>query len=200
MSFDIQDLLDDYPEMENFDIDELQDLDEFELQEIIDQFDSTDKVPKLGRNLKDVIKELDKIDFKQDKESVKNKYGLTEKEYQVANDMKTKILEVENRAKKSSSDTGTKALNDGTITNVGDTDRFTAVFVTEEDEKVCPICKPLEGNEYKIDPETRILIDAPLLPDDTHINCRCRYLLKDGSGSSGVIGGSGYIPDIIPED
>ena len=195
MSFDIQDLLDDYPELDNFDISELEDLDEFELQDLIDQFDKTDKVPKLGNNLKDVIKELDKIDFKQDKESIKNKYGLTEKDYKIAAEMKSKISSIENEAVRTSSDSGTKALNDGTIGNVGDTDRFTAVYVTEEDERVCPICKPLEGNEYRIDPETRILIDAPLLPDDTHPNCRCRYLLKDGSGGLGVLGGSGYIPD-----
>lgn len=197
MSFDVQDLLDDYPELESFDISELEDLDEFELNDLVDSFDKTDKVPKFGNNLKDVIKELDKIDFKQNKESVKNKFGLTEREYKIASDMKTKISDVENRAVKSSSDSGTKALSEGTFSNVGDTDRFTAVFVTEEDDRVCPICRPLEGNEYKINPETRIIENAPLIPDDTHINCRCRYLLKDGSR---VVGGSGYVPDIIPED
>jgi len=47
------------------------------------------------------------------------------------------------------------------------------VFVTENDEKVCPICEPIDGAEWYIDDP---LIIVP--KNDTHPNCRCRLLLK----------------------
>ncbi len=50
-------------------------------------------------------------------------------------------------------------------------------FVTRRDARVCPICEPLDGLIWDFDDTTK-----PTIPDDTHPNCRCRYLIhtKDG--------------------
>lgn len=49
------------------------------------------------------------------------------------------------------------------------------VWITELDFKVCPICRPIHGRTWKVgDP----LILQP--PRDSHPNCRCRLLLKEG--------------------
>lgn len=44
-----------------------------------------------------------------------------------------------------------------------------ATFTTQSDDRVCPICEDLEGNEYYEED------DRPDIPDDTHPNCRCYY-------------------------
>jgi hypothetical protein len=70
------------------------------------------------------------------------------------------------------SDMGLRSLNKGTVSQV---DRVQ--FVTRRDMKVCPICEALDGNIYDVDPVTKIIINGPVIPDDTHPNCRCRYLI-----------------------
>ena len=47
------------------------------------------------------------------------------------------------------------------------------IFATSQDEKVCDICGPLEGEEWDIDDP-----DIISIPEDTHPNCRCRLLLQ----------------------
>lgn len=49
-------------------------------------------------------------------------------------------------------------------------------FVTMHDDRVCFICEPYDGQRFQIDIHTGIIINGPLLPDDTHPNCRCRYM------------------------
>lgn len=66
---------------------------------------------------------------------------------------------------------------DTTATDPGQDDRVdssgTAVTVmqwlTQEDNKVCPICQELEGQQWASDDP-----QMPQPPDDTHENCRCR--------------------------
>lgn len=70
---------------------------------------------------------------------------------------------------------GVKALNTGTVSHAR-----LVEFVTRRDNKVCPICEPLDGNIYEIDPLTKIIKNGPAIPDDTHPNCRCRYLVVGG--------------------
>lgn len=80
-----------------------------------------------------------------------------------------------------------KALNTATITNLEplELDDYThalqVIFKTREDEKVCQICEPLNNNVYDVDDDTK-----PEIPDDTHPNCRCRYLVyQDGKEIAG---------------
>jgi hypothetical protein len=54
-------------------------------------------------------------------------------------------------------------------------------FVTRRDAKVCPICDALDGTRYEIGDETK-----PQIPDDTHPNCRCRYLRVTADGMTQV--------------
>lgn len=48
---------------------------------------------------------------------------------------------------------------------------ITKIFTTMEDEKVCEDCDGLDGEEYDQNDE------APDIPDDTHPNCRCWYVI-----------------------
>jgi hypothetical protein len=45
-------------------------------------------------------------------------------------------------------------------------------FQSEEDDRVCEICDPLDGNQYDFDDPTK-----PLIP--LHPNCRCHYIYVD---------------------
>lgn len=80
------------------------------------------------------------------------------------------------------SDIITKSLNTATLANlepISPIDYQSSVqvmFVTRQDEKVCPICEPLNNNVYDINDSSK-----PEIPDDTHPNCRCRYVVyQDG--------------------
>lgn len=162
----IEDLVDDYPELQFFDIDELDGLDEFELQDLIDEFETDISVPVAVR------KNLKNIDFSQaNKEKTKEKYGLSEREWLRAENLSIKSQLAESAAKRESSDSGIKSLNEGTIS----VSRL-VIWATREDDSVCPICEELNGEIYGVDTQTGI-IDGPLPVEDTHPNCRCRYLV-----------------------
>lgn len=72
------------------------------------------------------------------------------------------------------SDSTSNALNKGTLSNSS----LIVQFVTRRDDKVCPICEDLDMEQFDVDPISRS-IDGPTIPDDTHPNCRCRYLSLD---------------------
>lgn len=60
-----------------------------------------------------------------------------------------------------------------------DLEEITLEFTTRKDEKVCPICSPLDGKRYAFDDASK-----PSIPK--HHNCRCRYLqVKKGKAVSG---------------
>jgi len=46
-------------------------------------------------------------------------------------------------------------------------------FTTENDSRVCPICEDLDRDVYQIDDDLK-----PVIPDDTHPNCRCYYVYE----------------------
>lgn len=80
------------------------------------------------------------------------------------------------------SDIITKSLNTATLANlepISPIDYQSSVqvmFVTRQDEKVCDICEPLNNNVYDINDSSK-----PEIPDDTHPNCRCRFVVyQDG--------------------
>lgn len=80
------------------------------------------------------------------------------------------------------SDIITKSLNTATLGNlepITPQDYSQAVqvmFKTREDYKVCQICEPYNNNVYDINDDSK-----PDIPDDTHPNCRCRYVVyQDG--------------------
>ncbi len=50
-------------------------------------------------------------------------------------------------------------------------DTLQVMFVSRRDDRVCPICEPLDGKKYDIDDSSK-----PNIPEDTHPRCRCRYL------------------------
>lgn len=54
-------------------------------------------------------------------------------------------------------------------------DDATVTWITALDERVCPICRPLQGKTWKVGDST---LQTPIR--DTHPNCRCRLLLKHG--------------------
>lgn len=47
-------------------------------------------------------------------------------------------------------------------------------YETEDDERVCPICEDLDADTYLIDDDQK-----PVIPDDTHPNCRCYYVFEE---------------------
>ena len=80
------------------------------------------------------------------------------------------------------SDIITKSLNTATLANlepISPIDYQSSVqvmFVTRQDEKVCDICEPYNNNVYDINDSSK-----PEIPDDTHPNCRCRFVVyQDG--------------------
>lgn len=106
------------------------------------------------------------------------------KEFVVSEQQMERLLDLHVRAVKleasinmGSADLVTRSLNNGVISNSSDQ----VQFVTRRDDRVCPICEDLDGEVFDIDPITRI-IDGPTIPDDTHHNCRCRYLSLDDDG------------------
>lgn len=82
---------------------------------------------------------------------------------------------VETVAETTASDLGTRALNQGTLSHA----QFVQ-YVTRRDARVCPICEDLDRNVYEVDERTGIIKDGPVIPDDTHPNCRCRYIPIEG--------------------
>jgi len=83
------------------------------------------------------------------------------------------------------SDLVTKAINQGTLFSLepdpNDINLFgtsyLVEFVTRRDSKVCPICEPLDGLVFEVGDDNKIAIT-----DDTHPNCRCRYLIHAPDG------------------
>jgi hypothetical protein len=165
IALSLDDILQDYPELDFFDIDELDDLDELELQDLIDEFETDFTLSIALRN------DVQKIRFSDSsKQEIKEKYNISEREYLRAENLSIKSQLADNAARESSN-SGIKALNKGTV-SVAEL----VIFATREDDKVCPICEALNGEIYGVDTDTKI-IDGPLIPDDTHPNCRCRYLI-----------------------
>lgn len=73
--------------------------------------------------------------------------------------------------------TTTTALNMATFEKVREVDDTAVVtWMTATDEKVCPICRPIHGKQWHVGDPTLLIP-----PDDSHINCRCRLLFKDGT-------------------
>lgn len=168
MSFDLDDVLFEFPDLQFFSIEDLEDLDEEQIQDLIDEFDNFDsfEIPsRLKNNINDIV-------FSdQNKEKIMQEYNLTETQFQEAKGLKIKINIAENQAKTKSSDSGMKAINQGTLSNSS----LEVQLVTRRDDIVCPICEDVDGDVFEVDPVTRI-IDGPLIPDDLHPNCRCRYM------------------------
>ncbi|UVF62242.1 hypothetical protein [Nitrososphaeria virus YSH_1032793] len=54
---------------------------------------------------------------------------------------------------------------------------FKMMWITEDDSRVCPICFPLHGRVYETTDE------IPVIPNDTHPNCRCRVVPIDNDGN-----------------
>jgi SPP1 gp7 family putative phage head morphogenesis protein len=159
-----------HPEIDFYNIDDLDYLDEFELQQIIDEFDDFDDYEDLPR---DVTNNLEDITFREDqREVVIEKYRITPLQYIQAQELKQKLGVARNLSQITSHDSGIKALNQGTIQSATND----VVFVSRNDGKVCPICEDLNGEIFSVDPTTKI-IDGPTIPDDTHPNCRCRYIV-----------------------
>lgn len=159
--------LSEYPQLDSFDIDELEDMDELELQDLIDEFETDFSLPKRLRD------DFSRIDFSEsNKESVKSKYGISEREWLRAENLSIKSQLAEEEAKRESNNSGIKALNEGTLSMA-----TLVIFATREDDKVCPICTEFEGEIYGVDKNTGIVEDGPVIPDETHLNCRCRYLV-----------------------
>ena len=53
-------------------------------------------------------------------------------------------------------------------------EKLLVIWITERDDRVCPICQPLDGLSYDIDDP-----NTPKPVDDTHPRCRCRLLPID---------------------
>ncbi len=75
-----------------------------------------------------------------------------------------------------------QVLNKVTLTTaaVGDTGnniepQVVYVWVTSQDDKVCPVCSAYEGQAWDYEDSANI----PSIPDDTHPNCRCMLQLSE---------------------
>lgn len=166
----IEEIFSQYPELDSFDITELEDMDELELQILIDDFETDTSLPISLRN------NLRRIDFSEEnRESVKSKYGISDREWLRAENLSIKSQLAEEEARRESFNSGIKALNEGTLSMA----EGQVIFATREDDKVCPICEDLDGEIFDVDNRTGI-INGPLIPDETHPNCRCRYLTLSG--------------------
>ena len=66
---------------------------------------------------------------------------------------------------------GIRSLNQGTLSRAQMVE-----FVTRRDSRVCPICEAFDGKIYEVDEHGRAK-GGPRIPDETHPNCRCRYLV-----------------------
>lgn len=64
--------------------------------------------------------------------------------------------------------------NDAFSTDIN-TPKIVYVWVTSQDDKVCPICSGYEGQAWDFDNADAI----PDIPDDTHPNCRCLIVLSE---------------------
>lgn len=69
-----------------------------------------------------------------------------------------------------------RMLNQVTITTAAEGDnQIIYVWLTSQDDKVCPICSGYEGQTWSFDDYNSI----PDIPDDTHPNCRCIIQLSE---------------------
>lgn len=120
-----------------------------------------DKIEELATKAeRDFIADLEK-------RSIKTKPGPEEEE-------KTEEA-LEHVAERTASDTGIRALNQGTVSHA----RY-VMFASRRDQRVCPICEGFDGNVYKVDQATSIIKNGPIIP--VHPNCRCRYVVFEDGG------------------
>lgn len=69
-----------------------------------------------------------------------------------------------------------QVINPVTITTSAEGDQqIVYVWVTSQDDKVCPNCSSYEGQAWPYDDSGSI----PSIPDDTHPNCRCMVQLAE---------------------
>lgn len=127
-------------------------------------------------------KEVRKLKL-EDREHAKKIYDLSDAEFDELERQQDLINSIVTSIGLLSSVTAIMALNQGTLSNA----TRQVEFVTRRDDRVCQICESLDGFRYDVDPITHI-IDGPLIPDDTHINCRCRYLLIDDETGEVLVG------------
>lgn len=167
---ELEDILFEFPELDSFLMDDLENLDETELEDLIAEFDSLDRfdIPsRLKENIRDISLS--------DREAIKERFSITDGQFDSVLDLQRRVKTAESQARRNASDSGMKSLNQGSLSNP----TLEVQFVTRRDDRVCPICEDIDGDTFNVDPTTGI-IDGPLIPDDLHHNCRCRYLNLDG--------------------
>lgn len=72
------------------------------------------------------------------------------------------------------------ALGLGVLNNIIDTaTKVDVMWVTEQDDRTCPICEPLHGTTYNIYDDF-----YPVPVEDTHSSCRCRLIIVGPNGVS----------------
>lgn len=158
---ELDDLDLDFPEIEDeYDLDLLDEIQQDAL--LSGDFDTVSKITSL------------KTSPKADVKITKTSSGIVinvgiDKKIQIPNDSLVRI----------SSDMIMQGVNRGTLSN---TSNNKVEFVTRRDNRVCPVCEDLDGNIYDVDPITKMVIDGVNIPEDTHPNCRCRYLAIDEKG------------------